>query len=109
MRKNIGKEGTKAGEFDVFRLCSELDANGVTIDSFDITTDTSEIYLTFDDRYEATVTDVCSKHVPKPLPIELTEAQQTQVALVEEIEKGIRDRTELQLAIAEIVELIKTK
>lgn len=104
MRKNIGKEGSQSGQFNVMRLAEELKKIDITL--IEIDPETGDIYLTFSDDLEGRVDAICAAHVPIPLPAPLTDIEQTQLAVAEAVEKQEADKIELQLAMAEAIEMM---
>lgn len=105
MQKNIGKEGSGADQFNVMRLAKELDDAGLAIDLFQITQE-GDILLTFEDSLESQVDAVCAKHVPEPLPEEPSDLDIVKAEMVKLYDKQEEDKTELQLAVAEAVEMM---
>lgn len=83
MRKNIGKEGSQSGQFNVMRLAEELKKIDITL--IEIAPETGDIYLTFSDELENQVDAICAAHVPIPLelPPSETEILKEQVALLD--------------------------
>ncbi|MBO1702216.1 hypothetical protein [Eubacterium callanderi] len=83
MRKNIGKEGSQSGQFNVMRLAEELKKIDITL--IEIAPETGDIYLTFSDELESQVDTICAAHVPIPLelPPSETEILKEQVALLD--------------------------
>lgn len=83
MRKNIGKEGSQSGQFNVMRLAEELKKIDITL--LEIDPETGDIYLTFSGDLEGQVDTICAAHVPIPLelPPSETEILKEQVALLD--------------------------
>lgn len=104
MQKKIGKEGSKSGQFNIMRLAAELKQIAITL--FEVDPETGDIYLTFSDELENQVDAICAAHIPEPLPVPLTDIEQTQLAVAEAVEKQEADKVELQLAIAEAIEML---
>lgn len=67
MRKNVGKEGSQVGQFNVMRLAEELKEIVITL--FEVDPESKEIFLTFSDELESQVDAICAAHVPIPLEL----------------------------------------
>lgn len=103
MKKIIGKEGTGAGEFNAIRLATEL---GTLISHVETDKDGTLTVVFSDAKNETQIDAICAAHVPEPLPVPLTDIEQTQLAVAEAIEKQDTDKIEQQLAQAEMFEII---
>lgn len=85
------------------KLCKEIKAKGIENRIWDLE---ASYKLEWEEGAEAVIQSVLEAHDPTPEPEPLTDLQQTQLAVAEAVEKQEADKIELQLAMAEAIEMM---
>lgn len=106
MKKVIGIDIAFSGNINGSKLCREIEAASITEYTLEMDPDTGELYLTFDDALEPQLNAILAAHDPAPEPEPLSDIEQTKLAVAESVEKQEADKIELQLAMAEAIEMM---
>lgn len=85
------------------KLCKEIKTKGIENRIWDLE---ASYKLEWEEGAEAVIQSVLEAHDPTPEPEPLTDLQQTQLAVAEAVEKQEADKIELQLAMAEAIEMM---